>query len=856
MPVSHKSGWLKQSNKGHKRAHRSKREVGSSNAGRVNASCGASVGGASSFGGRSARLAGNKAARTSKSVALRRDKRNASLMARRAGGASSGGSLYGAPRTVGVVLLDEKARVPEILGENAKGLTPGLESVTRVFKKEKLRVTFIVASRTNFGVLDVAKVADILLFVLPLCIPDKNATSTSGPGGALDAFLANAIDQRGRDFITLAKAQGLPAVVGVLQNLDQVPKKYVSALKKQASNFFVEEFGPGTKMAIDVAPGKMCMDDGTDPTVVRQQNANEFQFLRALTDTTLKRIQWRSERSYMLCCQAGFDDQGLLKVSGYLRGRPLDVNQLVHIPGKGNYHISRVESGGDPNPLSSRQRDGQECDDGGQRRQVWVADPTRRLPLEEEAAPDPLAGEQTWPTEEETGELAQQQELERLEQERREAKLARRIAKMPPGISDTQKAWLLAVSDSEDDDEEEGGANDQDGDVDMDELMRKRAAVKAQEEAAAKVTLGEWKLRNKKEREQEQVEFPDEVDTPEDIPAKDRFARYRGLKSFRTSPWHPKESLPREYARIFQVDNPVGLQNDILEKGKKLERDWLDGCLLQAENNGSSSSSSSSNHGMETDATQQDTVVPPGQWVSVYIQGFQPSDLIHMASAELPLVWGALLDKENKVSVLNCGILKASSYEQPVRSRDKMILCCGWWRRPVRPCFSEDNANCDKHKFERFLHAGRYSIATVYAPLTFGTNVPTLLCNWSGDLIGSGTVQSLDPDRIILKKIVLSGHPVRIKKNWCVARYMFFNPNDVKWFKPVDLWTKYGSSGRILEPIGTHGLFKASFNKPIKYNDTVCMSLYKRVFPKPVNEFKELQAEKLAEKNVTVHRNE
>ena len=48
---------------------------------------------------------------------------------------------------------------------------------------------------------------------------------------------------------------------------------------------------------------------------------------------------------------------------------------------------------------------------------------------------------------------------------------------------------------------------------------------------------------------------------------------------------------------------------------------------------------------------------------------------------------------------------------------------------------------------------------------------------------GVGTLVSVDPDRIVLKKILLTGYPTRVKRSSAVIKHMFYNPEDVKWFK-------------------------------------------------------------------------
>lgn len=79
--------------------------------------------------------------------------------------------------------------------------------------------------------------------------------------------------------------------------------------------------------------------------------------------------------------------------------------------------------------------------------------------------------------------------------------------------------------------------------------------------------LEKWK--NHRREEQEDLAFPDEIDTPQDAAAHIRFQRYRGMRSFRTSPWDPFENLPRDYARIFQFEDFKRTENSVRRRAQQ-----------------------------------------------------------------------------------------------------------------------------------------------------------------------------------------------------------------------------------------------------------------------------------------------
>ncbi|KAG9126309.1 hypothetical protein FRC07_003964 [Ceratobasidium sp. 392] len=337
--------------------------------------------------------------------------------------------------------------------------------------------------------------------------------------------------------------------------------------------------------------------------------------------------------------------------------------------------------------------------------------------------------------------------------------------------------------------------------------------------------LDTWRTRAREDADD--LAFPDEIDTPQNTPAHTRFARFRGLRSFRTSPWDPYENLPPDYARTFQFEDYARTERSV----RKYEDEHS---------------------------------IKPGTRVVICIEGV-PRDGLETFGPGHPIVLFTLLQHEHKTAVLNFTVQRNTEYDGSVRSKDPMILCVGPRRFRTNPIYSQHTRGGGKgvnnvHKFERYLRHGDTGVASVYGPIIFGKQPCTLLRetddpqgklsyalirhsrspreNLGPELVASGTFLSTDAQRIIAKRIILTGHPFKVHKKTATVRYMFFNPEDVRYFAPIQLHTKHGRTGHIRESLGTHGYFKAHFDGPLTQMDTICMSLYKRMYPRWSEPFK------------------
>ncbi|TQW00005.1 hypothetical protein V2A60_005418 [Cordyceps javanica] len=727
------------------------------------------------------------------------DRRNQAKQARLAKhkehlkGSSVFNSREGAPRIVAVLPLcpdgDAAAAIHQLNGslDITADVQPGNFRVPVDRFKQKLQ--YMPLQRDLTECLDATRVADFVVVVLSASVE---------------------VDPLGELILRAVESQGLSTLFTVVQGLDKIePAKQrpgvVSSLKS-----FITHFHPEQEKVFNLEN--------------RQECAN---LMRSLCSTTPKGVRWRDERSWMLADDIQFanTESDATVITGIVRGRGLKADRLVQVGDWGTFQIEKIVAA----PLARHGKGNATQSAEDEANQVLEEPSDDRDDLNELAPEDVImdAEEPEDLTASKKGVLLDDHHYF-SEGEEEKAEQAKR--KVPKGTSKYQSAWYLEdVSDSESDMEDmemedthaaeyeaapedgiEGYAQPEPTEAGPSEYPQSEM-MEELDEAADAEQLAQYRSKKRDEAEDDK-EFPDEIELHPHVLARERLSRYRGLKSLRTSVWQEDEDRahePEDWRRLLQIP-------DYASSKSRAVREALVG-------------------GVE-----------PGTRVQVFVKGMSPS-LAQSHKPTSPVTLFSLFRHENKKTAVNYLFNLSTDYGKSVKSKEEIIVQCGPRRMVINPLFSQAGTTPnDVHKYARFLHPGGSAIATFMGPVTWGA-VPVLFFKRTtpgevlneGDspspglaLIGTGTALPPSTNRVVAKRIILTGHPYHINKKIVTIRYMFFNREDVEWFKAMPLWTRRGRSGYVKEPLGTHGYFKATFDGRINPQDSIGISLYKRVWPR------------------------
>ncbi|KAI0142417.1 DUF663-domain-containing protein [Hypoxylon sp. NC0597] len=699
----------------------------------------------------------------------------------------------GAPRIVAVVPLCADVNVSEAIRSLNSSLDIESEIPETSFRvsvdRFKQKLQYVPVRRDLTASMDAARIADYVVFVLSSEVE---------------------VDALGELIIRSIENQGMSTLFTAVQHLDKIQpaKARPDVVKSLAS--FMTHFHPGQEKIYSLDSRQECSN-----------------LMRSLCTTTPKGINWRDQRSWMLVDEIQWPstENESTVLTGVVRGKGLKADRLVHVGDWGTFQIEKITAA--PLPTKKRKDDVMAVEE-------TEAENILEIPGEDQDDLAELAPEEVM-----MGDADMEGNMEEPAKQKgvllddhhyfseEEPEVYTAPKKLPKGTSSYQAAWYLDdVSDSESelDDQEmkdvqdenlpaapedgmEGIAHREPTEAAMSEYPQSEMFIEPNEDDDAE-QLEAYRARKRDEAEDDK-EFPDEIELHPNVLARERLAKYRGLKSLRTSPWNTDEDRPyqpEEWSRLLQISDYQSSRNRSM-------REALVGG------------------------------VAPGTRVHVHLRNV-PKDLEKSYNPSRPVTLFSLLRHENKKTSLNFDITHKEDYEKSIKAKEELIVQCGPRRFIINPLFSlSGNTENDVHKYCRYLHPGQSAIATFMGPITWGA-VPTLFFKRTipeeGDegasvplqLVATGTARAPSTARVIAKRVILTGHPYHIHKKVVTIRYMFFNRDDVEWFKALPLWTKRGRAGYIKEALGTHGYFKANFDGRINPQDAVGVSLYKRVWPR------------------------
>jgi ribosome biogenesis protein BMS1 len=220
-----------------------------------------------------------------------------------------------------------------------------------------------------------------------------------------------------------------------------------------------------------------------------------------------------------------------------------------------------------------------------------------------------------------------------------------------------------------------------------------------------------------------------------------------------------------------------------------------------------------------------------GIYVRVVLSGV-PKEFMQNFRPHLPCILGGLLPHESALGYVRARVKRHRWHKRILKSNDPLIFSVGWRRFQTMPIYTMSDID-ERQRFVKYTPEHMHCDCIYYGPL-IPPNTGILAFQRSDSKVAgfrislTGTSLELKSSPNAVKKLKLTGTPVKVFKNTAFITGMFNSALEVAKFEGAKIKTVSGIRGQVKKPLrdGEPGKFRATFEDKILVSDIVICRLW------------------------------
>ena len=226
-----------------------------------------------------------------------------------------------------------------------------------------------------------------------------------------------------------------------------------------------------------------------------------------------------------------------------------------------------------------------------------------------------------------------------------------------------------------------------------------------------------------------------------------------------------------------------------------------------------------------------------GTYVRLVIDGM-PCEFVDNFNPDFPVLVGGLLPTESSFGLLQVRIKKHRWHKKILKTNDALIFSLGWRRFQSIPIYSI-NTDGTRNRMLKYTPEHMHCLATFYGPITPPNTGFCCFQSVSDHTTASfrvsatGVVLDIDKTTELVKKLKLTGTPMKVFKNTAFVKNMFNTSLEVAKFEGASIRTVSGIRGQVKKALTKpEGTFRATFEDKVLMSDIIFLRAWYPVKPK------------------------